>query len=1258
MQRPTSVWLTICTVLMSTLGARGATRFVRPDALGAGDGTSLESAWTIHEASEQARAGDLIGLAKGEYVLDRTIVLRKDQDWAAASGGVVLRPAKAGIRLMEIPANAGGVRLEGIVFSQARLDGAGGAALRIAGKDATIRRCEFVGNHASGGAKEGHGGGAVWVEGGEARFVDCGFTGNDLAARASRQGGAGVQVLKGSAQFDQCRFRGNSVYAPRRESPYHYAGGGAVYVLQGKTNFVECRFESNRAEVSSGNHGGGALYLYAARATLAQCELLDNEARQGHGGGVFQADGEVRLDNCRVESNVSTLDGGAIYQRTRSSLSLVNCKITANRSPAHAISINASWGGTNTHIANSLFRNNLPRDILRSDITNGDSRHKANVTILTSRFESLGQPLNDGPTDNGGEYTVTDSTFGKTDPVEAAQQMAEDLPEPVFFVTFEKGDLKNQAPGRPASARVPAGRQAPPVRRGAGIAGSDCIDYSDLKANIGRYAPLTYDHREMIDAIDGAKSFTISGWIKRPDNRFDGHEQIVWLGDRFGFILHGKQVGRLMALLYETEAGKPRNVAGSYFTPFHSAFLESRWAFFAFSYDGTRKTQNAWFYMADEKTPVRKDHPYRTSSSDAPMGGLKPQGAGEPIILGASDVDGGETFRGLLDSVRIYASKTDDSAALDQMQLEMVRQEDLGKEWLRKVADEGEAARQRRVEQERSIQQSRYPDPIAIQPVDILDNVFPDRPPRPLDEADMRHVPRGAIAPFQFAVRAGRDALCRLSVQPIRNESGVRLRSEPVTYHAQAVPVEGNNGGGGQSSADRAMIPFWGANIIREAPFELAEPLFPAGEVDLEGGRYHSVVVEVLVPRDAEPGIYTGRLVAHASTGMVEAPFSIRVYPVEFDGFALQSIHWLNPEPRALTTDPEPPELWSERHWQLLENAGRVLKRFGDTHMLTPATGPNALVRITRATDGSYVFDFSRLERWFDTFERIGFEYFDGRHIVGAVWTPMLDEASGGTTKLLNDLQMGVHPETMKFLKAYYTALHEALTRRNMISRYFQCQYDEPHDEDRYRALTDLARRCLPGVKTKDAINGKPAHYSPLVDVHVFGIRTMEAAADVVQQRVQQGRDVWEYQCCSPYPPYANRHLDEIMPGNRLYPWYAYLHKADGYLFWAANQYRGVDPYKHSIGPTGGDGYRPVGHPPGDNWMFYPHRDGLYGSMRMLNFREGLLDHAMLVKLAERDRDRADEIMNSIARNQLDYETDPRVYHQARREILEALHRP
>lgn len=99
---------------------------------------------------------------------------------------------------------------------------------------------------------------------------------------------------------------------------------------------------------------------------------------------------------------------------------------------------------------------------------------------------------------------------------------------------------------------------------------------------------------------------------------------------------------------------------------------------------------------------------------------------------------------------------------------------------------------------------------------------------------------------------------------------------------------------------------------------------------------------------------------------------------------------------------------------------------------------------------------------------------------------------------------------------------------------------------------------------------------------------------------------------------------------------------------------RGADPYRGSIGPLPSGSTDP-GHPAGDNWMYFPGPDGLRGSMRMVAFREGLLDYHLISRLREIDADAAQAIQDTIITKIIDYAKTTSAYHAARRAMLEFL---
>ena len=810
-------------------------------------------------------------------------------------------------------------------------------------------------------------------------------------------------------------------------------------------------------------------------------------------------------------------------------------------------------------------------------------------------------------------------------PVEAA------LPRPLLHVDFDA-----QTAGAPTA-------------EGQGIAGSRCADLRRLGP---RDLPPTISDPELLRTLDHATSLTITGWFRmKLTDAGKEHRQIVALGRSFGLFLDVRHEGRLILLLPRTASGHRATLCGSWFRHHFPAICQGCWSFFAVTYDGAKAKDNVSFYTGTERHPARRDHTY--SSNAGRLGPAKPG----PLVLGAASVAGRSRFPGRLDSLRIYANQRDGSAALRVEQVEAVRQSDLGRQWLSSVvADkrQAKAAREQGLAQTAARHWGRELNAAAV---DLLDNGFPDRPPEPLADARPVSVPRGGRAPFQFVVMSKQAAACRVNVLPIRGERGQDLAGDAKLYYVLPVPVEANNNGGCQTSAKRQPNPLWRPYFIREAPFRVGEVLVETAAVRLDAGVYHAFVLDVAVPPGAAPGRYRGAVRFTVGERSTDVPFSLHVHKtLAPDRYALKSIRSPRPEPENLTTA-APPEWWSARHWRLLENAGRALRAFGDTAVLTPVLGRTPTVQVTVKTDGSYAFDFTRFDRWVETFARLGYQEFDGRHVVAWGRTPAFDERTGKTVQLFPRGRFGLDNGTLEFLAAFYPAFHGHLEARGWVGRYVQCQLDEPHDEARYRSLAGLLRKHMPGVRSKDAINGSPAKYSPLVDVHVFGVVTMVSAADVVAKRRADGRAIWMYHCCSPYPPYPNRHLDEALTSSRLYPWLAYLLGAEGYLFWGANVYRGADPYTCSVGPTKPGGYREVGHPPGDNWMFYKYEHGLRPSMRMLAFREGLLDHTLLTMLAKQDRERADAIMRRIARSLLDFERRPDAYHAARTRLLEELDR-
>ncbi|MDA3927200.1 MAG: DUF4091 domain-containing protein [Kiritimatiellae bacterium] len=535
--------------------------------------------------------------------------------------------------------------------------------------------------------------------------------------------------------------------------------------------------------------------------------------------------------------------------------------------------------------------------------------------------------------------------------------------------------------------------------------------------------------------------------------------------------------------------------------------------------------------------------------------------------------------------------------------------------------------------------------------VDIHERLYPDRWPQPA-EPGVISVPRGSPVTFQFAVRTKSEGMARLDFT-----CNVAGRSR--LHWLQAVHVEGNTQGSLKNRPGGSVPEGWMDQLVRVAPFDTLEVLVEGDKMPIGAGRTHGVVFEFMVPQDAEPGTYEGALRVALGEDKAVAPFAFRVHRTALPKpLPIHSIHWLWPEPHNLTNG-EVVDWWSERHWELLEAAGKQLHRFGDDTVYTPLVNyREPLIQITRRKDGSFAFDYTRFDRWGELFLGLGFRYLSGHHVLNLMTPSMgktfvIDAETGRRVQLLKDVKD--REAWLAFLPAFYDSLHAHLKQKGWLGNYLQCQYDEPRDVELYKRLAALARKHLPGIPTTDAINSaRQDVFSPLVDMQVFNLIGLNKYQEVAKQRNAEGKGVWLYHCTSPYPPHPNRHIDSHLTESRLYPWLCYKLGANGFLNWGANIYRGADEYKSSIGPFP-NGSQDPGHPPGDNWFYYRSPDGLRPSIRIVSFREGLIDYTLLTMLAEREPDAVDKLVTKIAPSITQFARDSVSYHQARASILEAL---
>jgi hypothetical protein len=507
-----------------------------------------------------------------------------------------------------------------------------------------------------------------------------------------------------------------------------------------------------------------------------------------------------------------------------------------------------------------------------------------------------------------------------------------------------------------------------------------------------------------------------------------------------------------------------------------------------------------------------------------------------------------------------------------------------------------------------------------------------------------------------------------ISVDSITDEYG-RSADFPVSlYHVKHIPVEANNNGGINTTISSRPPQIWMEHIIKQAPFRIAEVLVPAEsfllrENNMHALMYQGILADVEVPANARPGLYTGELVLDTGEEQKRQTFSFRVHKTQAPPRPLlNNVYWFKADPANLTTGTKP-ALWSDEHWQLIENSARTLHDYGQNTMSVSLISHRDetinFIKTIRNADGSFDFDFTMFDKWIETFRRCGFNRFQGEcafggHNGSALNVKAIDKRTGNEIDLFTTASD--FDQWLDFMAVFYRHLYAHLKDKGWDKYYVQGVIDEPTNMERYKKAYALTKKMMPTIRTKDACGN--IDYSDYIDIQVFNMSLFkESYQQVARQRREQGKGVWFYHCASPYPPYPNRHLDDPLACSRLFPWLTFTLNADGYLFWAANNYRTADPYKSSIGPLPGGIVNP-GHPPGDDWMYYPGPEGLLGSMRLLAFREGLVDYDLLSMIAEKDREKADRLAERIIRTPVNYEKDPAQYRRLRKEMLDLLDAP
>jgi len=230
----------------------------------------------------------------------------------------------------------------------------GGGIYIAGGARPTIRSNRIVNNKADNGV-DGYGGG-IHCDQGTTPFIvgnliarnhakllgggvnswtaSLGLVGNVIENNTSSQGGSGIFALGANVVIERNIVRGNITSGS-------IAHGGGLYFQQGSARVIDNIFQNNQARIGGGlcfignvtariegntflgntADSGGGIYLQTGQYDIIGNTIQANRAVQpgsGHGGGIANLGGVIRLKSNLITRNTSTLRGGGVFSSAAS----------------------------------------------------------------------------------------------------------------------------------------------------------------------------------------------------------------------------------------------------------------------------------------------------------------------------------------------------------------------------------------------------------------------------------------------------------------------------------------------------------------------------------------------------------------------------------------------------------------------------------------------------------------------------------------------------------------------------------------------------------------------------------------------------------------------------------------------------------------------------------------------------------------------------------------------------------------------------
>ena len=313
--------------------------------------------------------------------------------------------------------------------------------------------------------------------------------------------------------------------------------------------------------------------------------------------------------------------------------------------------------------------------------------------------------------------------------------------------------------------------------------------------------------------------------------------------------------------------------------------------------------------------------------------------------------------------------------------------------------------------------------------ISSLDKVFLDTKLNTLEPLRSANVYRGSVFSFQIAMTesfcdAPHRRFVGLSVESIE-KSAVEFRTvELIPSYMPAYPTR------------------YDTEYVRTTPGlypDLLQPLQMEGRVPCVMGQTRTVWVDLDVSA-LEDGKHD--IVINVIDGEKILPLTLKlnVIPATLPEIDFPVTQWFHYD--CLATYYNVP-VFSERHWEIVENFIKTFVKCGNNTLLTPVFTPALdtyvggerptvqLVGVARDAEGKYTFDFSLLTRFMDMADRLGIKYFEIAHFFtqwGAAHAPkVMASTPNGYERIFGWDTDATGEEYTTFIRQFITELLDFL---------------------------------------------------------------------------------------------------------------------------------------------------------------------------------------------------------------------------------------